>query len=228
MTRKRSRNHDRAGKARAAVEAVDMPLSDVEELEQAIAEDQAHKEARVKRRRSGMAAVAGKEVEAAPPAPENALRADLPLQGLTPQQEQFAQLVASGVKKSEAYRSAYNVGPDTKANTVNVDACKLAQHPKVSQRISQLNKAQTQQTAHSASDIRAKCVQTLLETLEGEATAAAKLKAVELLGKMAGVDLFRDTLVTQTDDRSAKDIEEELVAKLRSLLGGEESEDVSP
>lgn len=226
MSRKRSRNADREGKAQPEVSAFDVPLSDLEELEQAIAEDEAHAAAQVERKRKGIAVVAGKDgPKTAPPAPEDVLRADLPLQGLTPKQEQFAQLVAGGVNKSEAYRRVYDVAPDTKPETVNRNAVDVAQNGKVAARLQQLNRAQTQATAHSASEIRAKCVQGLLETLEGQATPQAKLKAIELLGKMPGVDLFRDTLVTQADTRTAQEVEQELLAKIKAIIGAEPGDD---
>lgn len=228
MSRKRARNADREGKVRPEVPAFDVPLSDLEELDQAIAEDEAHAAAQVERKRKGIAVVAGKDgPKTAPPAPEDVLRADLPLQGLTPQQEQFAQLVASGVNKTEAYRRTYNVGPDTKPESMTRQAVAVAQNLKVASRIAQLNQAQTRATVHSTSEIRTKCVAGLLETLEGQSTPQAKLKAIELLGKMPGVDLFRDTLVTQADTRTAKEVEQELLAKIKAIIGADPEDDVS-
>lgn len=229
MSRKRARNADREGKARPEAPDFDVPLSDLEELDQAIAEDEAHAAAQVERKRKGIAVVAGKDgPKTTPPAPEDVLRADLPLQGLTPQMEHYAQLLASGVNQTKAYREAYDVGPGTKANTTHADACRLAQHPKVAARLSQLNAQKVAATTHSASEIRAKCVQGLLNTLEGQSTPQAKLKAIELLGKMPGVDLFRDTLVTQADTRTAKEVEQELLAKIKAIIGADPEDDVSP
>jgi hypothetical protein len=229
MSRKRSRNADREGKVQPEAPDFDAPLSDLGELDQAIAEDEAHAAAQVERKRKGIAVVAGKDgPKTAPPAPEDVLRADLPLQGLTPQQEQFAQLVAGGVNKTEAYRRAYNVGPDTKPESITRQAVAVAQNLKVASRIAQLNQAQTRATVHSASEIRAKCVSGLIETLEGTSTPQAKLKAIELLGKMPGVDLFRDTLVTQADTRTAQEVEQELLAKIKAIIGADPEDDVSP
>lgn len=57
---------------------------------------------------------------------------------LTPKQELFAQCVANGKSQSDAYRAAYNVGEDTEAQTVWVNASILAAATNVSQRIKQL------------------------------------------------------------------------------------------
>ena len=57
---------------------------------------------------------------------------------LTPQQEAFAQAVASGMNQSDAYREAYKVKPATKATSVNVSASKLMADPNISQRVAEL------------------------------------------------------------------------------------------
>lgn len=57
--------------------------------------------------------------------------------GLTPQQEKFAQAVASGKSLSDSYRASYKAGKMT-AKQVNEEASKLAAAPKVSQRIAAL------------------------------------------------------------------------------------------
>jgi hypothetical protein len=57
---------------------------------------------------------------------------------LTPQQEKFAQSVASGMNQSDAYRSAYNVKPTTKAESVNVNASKLMADTNISLRVAEL------------------------------------------------------------------------------------------
>ena len=60
---------------------------------------------------------------------------------LTPKQEAFAQAYIETGNASEAYRRAYDVAPTTKANTTYVDACKLLDHPKIVQRLSELTEA---------------------------------------------------------------------------------------
>lgn len=60
---------------------------------------------------------------------------------LTPKQEHFAQLLASGLSQAEAYRQSYNVRPGTPWSTYHDDASELARHPLVSPRVKQLKDA---------------------------------------------------------------------------------------
>lgn len=57
--------------------------------------------------------------------------------GLTPQQEKFAQAVASGKSLSDAYRSSYKVGK-SKAETINENASRVMSDSKVSARVRSL------------------------------------------------------------------------------------------
>lgn len=57
---------------------------------------------------------------------------------LTPQQERFAQLVATGSSQSRAYRDAYDVKPRTKKATVWDNAYTVAHLPHVRARIAAL------------------------------------------------------------------------------------------
>lgn len=59
---------------------------------------------------------------------------------LTPQQEKFAQSVASGMNQSDAYREAYDVGVNTKGATCNNEGYKLMQNPEISARVDELRK----------------------------------------------------------------------------------------
>lgn len=60
---------------------------------------------------------------------------------LTPKQEAFAQLVASGTNHSDAYRAAYDCKESGLA-TINVNSCKLAAQANVSLRIAELQDIQ--------------------------------------------------------------------------------------
>lgn len=59
---------------------------------------------------------------------------------LTPQQEKFAQSVASGMNQSDAYRNAYKVKPNTKHESVNVNASKLMADTNIALRVDDLRK----------------------------------------------------------------------------------------
>jgi len=57
---------------------------------------------------------------------------------LTPKQEHFAQCVAKGMTQADAYRTAYNVSPDTKNETIQDSAYKVMLNPDVSHRVAEL------------------------------------------------------------------------------------------
>ena len=82
---------------------------------------------------------------------------------LTPKQEKFAQLVASGVNQSDAYREAYNTSG--KASGVHVNSAKLVADTKISLRIAELRQPAVKKVGLT--------VETLLSELE-QAQALAR------------------------------------------------------
>lgn len=105
---------------------------------------------------------------------------------LTPKQEAFALAVASGKTQSDAYREAFNVRPNTKPTTVNVEASKLMSDPNISQRVEELrkpiaNKAMITLESHIAR------LKELAELAIDQGQIAAAIKAEELCGKASGV-----------------------------------------
>jgi thymidylate synthase ThyX len=59
---------------------------------------------------------------------------------LTPKQEAFAIAVASGMTQADAYRSAYNVKPETKPESTQVKASQLMADGKIRSRVEELKK----------------------------------------------------------------------------------------
>ena len=137
---------------------------------------------------------------------------------LTAKQEGFAQKVSRGAVLSDAYRECY--AADTmKDSTVWTEACKLAQHPKVSKRIKELQ-AQIEQDRRTIERRREEWVlKRLQEEADGADNASSRIRALELVGKTIG--MFTDR-IEQADEtqRTASEIEKELEAKLSRLLGG--------
>lgn len=60
---------------------------------------------------------------------------------LTSRQLHFCRAWASGMSQSQAYREAFEVGPETKAKTVHEKASRLSANRKVRARYDQLIKA---------------------------------------------------------------------------------------
>jgi hypothetical protein len=107
--------------------------------------------------------------------------------GLTLKQEEFAQQIAKGATNAEAYRAAYNAD-GMAATTVWQEGCKLAQHPKVAERVEELLRAKAaneQLVQAKASD---RIWRQVWSVLEGDETpAAVRVSAAALAAKLAGM-----------------------------------------
>jgi phage terminase small subunit len=73
--------------------------------------------------------------------------------GLTPQQEKFAQAVASGNNRASAYREAYPLSKKWKDDSVHNKASALMRNAQVSARVSALQSAIAERAEVSASDV---------------------------------------------------------------------------
>lgn len=102
---------------------------------------------------------------------------------LTPKQEAFCQCVANGMTQSDAYRSAYDVSPETKNETIHRKASELMEHGMVSARVRELRDILAMQQMWSRQD----SVSVLKEIVQdGESRAGEKTSAVKELNAMYG------------------------------------------
>lgn len=103
------------------------------------------------------------------------------MQKLTPKQENFAQAVAlEDMNQADAYRSAYST-KRMKDKQIWEEASKLANTPKVAQRIDELRQQAMTPKVMSAQKRREK----LTELAESD-DAVVAMKAIDLLNKMDG------------------------------------------
>ena len=138
-------------------------------------------------------------------------------QSLTGKQEAFAKLVAGGAVLSDAYRECY--AADTmKDSTVWSEACRLAQNPKVSARIKDIQ-ADMEADRRTIERRREEWVlKRLSEEADQADNASSRIRALELVGKTVG--MFTDRIEqAETADRSASEIEKELRQRLDRLIG---------
>ena len=138
-------------------------------------------------------------------------------QSLTGKQEAFAKLVAGGAVLSDAYRECY--AADTmKDSTVWSEACRLAQNPKVSARIKDIQ-ADMEADRRTIERRREEWVlKRLSEEADQADNASSRIRALELVGKTVG--MFTDRIEqAETAERSASEIEKELKARLDRLIG---------
>jgi len=132
---------------------------------------------------------------------------------LTGKQKAFARKVADGMPKAQAYRESYD--SNGKPTTEAVEGSKLASNPKIATMIEAFKVANEAREYLLPEQMRTLAIQKLVEitTTEDEKTAN-KLKAIELIGKMAEVSLFNETK-THLHIHSATDLKAKLLEGLR-------------
>ena len=137
--------------------------------------------------------------------------------GLTEKQEAFAVATLEHPTLSAAYRSVYN-SKAMKSGTIHSEASKLVSHPMVAARIERLTAEKERNQRTEGARLR----EFIRERLVREATEAdsdaARVRAVELLGKLAGVQAFDSERIEQTVISTAADAELELEEALGNAL----------
>lgn len=131
--------------------------------------------------------------------------------GLTLKQEAFAVALSEGETNTGAYRKAYDAS-GMQQTSVEVEACKLAAHPKIAQRVNDLLAAKAAKAAHVEARASDRIWRGVWALAEGDDTPpAVKATALGLAAKLAG--MLTDK-VEVTAPGSAHDIEQELIARL--------------
>lgn len=116
---------------------------------------------------------------------------------LTAKQEKFVQNIVSGMSQRQAYKEAYNAENMTD-ESIDVEACKLFNDTKVTQRYKELMKKLEDEAIMTARErmiwlsdvVKGKVKHTSYgsngEAYENEAYISDKLRAVDTLNKMSG------------------------------------------
>lgn len=140
--------------------------------------------------------------------------------GLTVKQEAFCQGVGSrGETLAASYRAAYDAENMTAA-TIHAEACRLMANPLVTARVNALVMQKQAKTSHDAVRIRQHVIERLhIESQDPTNPPSARVRALELLGKLDTVGAFRERTVTEAEHAPAHDIAETLQARLKALLG---------
>jgi len=131
---------------------------------------------------------------------------------LTPKEQKFARKVLELGDKSAAYRAAYAAG-GMQANSINVNASKLAKKPNVAARIAELNAEAVTKAELTREDI--------LRGLKHEAGMAkegsARVRSWELLGKAVDGGIFTDRTVGKEEDKSPDEVWSSMGATLGAM-----------
>lgn len=135
---------------------------------------------------------------------------------LTAKQKQFARLIAQGNTGASAYRMAYNTNAKSK-KTQGDAASRVKADARVSAEINRLKALQEIRESQSPAQIR----QTVIERLQLEATdstnpPAARIRALELLGKVTEVAAFTERR-EQTVVHSSEAIKAQIMDRLKAI-----------
>lgn len=141
-----------------------------------------------------------------------------PETGLTEKMERFARAVAEGENFSDAYRKAY-VTDSMGEKAIWQEGSKLAADPRVTERITALVARMEADALHDATKTRTFVLQRLRHEAEHGDSSAARIRAVELLGKLDTVGMFRERVEQEVRDRDPAEVEQALRDKLAKVLG---------
>lgn len=134
---------------------------------------------------------------------------------LTKAQIEFAQGVIEGKSRRQAYRDAY---PNAKGTDPTISACahKLSKDPRIQRMIAAGWEETTEALAEDLAAQRRYVSRALVALSKGGKQEGTRLKALELLGRAAG--MFRDIAPTADKPITADDLRRELAGHLR-LVG---------
>ncbi len=137
--------------------------------------------------------------------------------GCTAKQDHFARLIGQEqMLKTPAYKVAYDAKGMTD-KTCWEKACRLSGQGKVGARIEYYVTQRLEQEQVIALGERARILERLWVEAEHADAPGARVRALELLGKVKGIDLFTGTPEV-VDTRTAAELEAELVERLSKLF----------
>lgn len=144
------------------------------------------------------------------------LRDDDGMQGLTGKQFQFANLVVQGVPKIDAYARVYDVS-DMKRESIGPAAHALSRNPKVAAKIEQLRSKIEEQTTLAPSLSREWVLDGIMGLARNSQKDSVRLQSYIALGKVAGIDLFRETTRVERVTRTPEELDAELQQRLAEM-----------
>ena len=135
---------------------------------------------------------------------------------LTAKQKRFARYIAEGNTGADAYRKAYNTNAKNK-KTQGDAASRVKADARVSAEINRLKALQEIREQHSPAQLRATVIERLqLEATDAENPPSARIRALELLGKVTEVAAFTERR-EQTVIHSSEHIRNQIMDRLRTL-----------
>ena len=136
--------------------------------------------------------------------------------GLTTKQKKFAQAVASGETKAEAYRQAYKANPAP--STIATEPYKIAANPSVCREIAAIQAATEAAKHRTAGQLRDLVIQSLVQVvIDPDAKHSAKISAARVLGTVTEVAAFTERKETRVITSSAN-ARDQIMQQLRDMM----------
>lgn len=134
---------------------------------------------------------------------------------LTPMQQKYLDGLLAGKFMSAAYRDAYNVGPERTDKSVFNDAWKLAEHPVLVLELKIAAMTKRESKVMNAHQIREFVLTGLVkEASDPTNPSNARIRAMELLGKVAEVGMFITRSEVKYTTSDPEEMKKQLVSKL--------------
>lgn len=135
---------------------------------------------------------------------------------MTSKQYHFATLVFQGLSYSEAYRRVYDVSNMTE-ETLRQKGAEVARNDKVQAKLRELRRS-TEDRATLLSDLgREWILEGIMQIAREGDKDSTRLAAFISLGKVAGIDLFRETTRVEKVTRTPEDLDRELQERLAEM-----------
>lgn len=142
---------------------------------------------------------------------------------LTDAQEKFASLVAMGNTLIEAFKQSYAWEGYKKGNVYN-KAYSLIKHPKIAARVDQILREREGANVHEGARLRAFVIERLqTEALNPKGSPSARVRALELLGRMDMVGLFEERASKEEGPAHAGDLLKNIEERLTKILANKGS-----
>ena len=140
----------------------------------------------------------------------------VPKSTLTAKQARFAEEVAKGETKSDAYRKAYK--PNAKTTTVNRNAHTIGSNIKVKATIEAIKSANEVMKYQNAEALRSLAITSLVAVLtDPDAKHAIKVQASKVIGQITEVSLFTHRSETKVI-HSSEDLRAKILREIQSLM----------
>jgi hypothetical protein len=135
---------------------------------------------------------------------------------LTPKQVAFAQEVAKGSSKAEAYRKSHK--QDATRATITTEPYKLAADPRIALEVEAYRLAIEAAKHRTPAALRELVIQSLVQVvIDPEAKQSTKVAAAKVLGTVTEVAAFTERKEVRTI-RSSEDTKAQIMAQLRQML----------